>query len=140
MEKLSPSLEHILRHATADGSGTRNAFCTEDGNPECERLVAAELMRRGQTLNDGQDRYYRATERGIAVAKDAFLREQKANGLKRYRVTVNLGYPPPRDKHVAVVWAKTRSAARWRVVNDMLDASDERVEVLLKLILRVVRD
>lgn len=62
-------LEHALAvHMVArDGIAWRNHYCAEAGDADMEALVALGLMRRGPTINEGRDRYYHATEAGMAL-------------------------------------------------------------------------
>lgn len=61
-------LEHALGLDYPDkiknGKTWRRYFCAADGDPDMEALVACGLMVRGDTINDGRDRYYLATEAG----------------------------------------------------------------------------
>ena len=63
----------------------RNSSCFCDGEPIAERLVAARLMRRGPTINEGRDRIYVVTSAGLAVAR-AFVRSwpRQTRDQKRY--------------------------------------------------------
>ena len=45
----------------------RNYYCTWDGDPELEKLVALGYMKRGQTLNEGRDPYYHVTDAGTTA-------------------------------------------------------------------------
>lgn len=64
------SLEHALGldypHQIRDGVTWRNHYCASDGDSDMEALVAAGLMSRGGTINQGRDRYYFATAEGMA--------------------------------------------------------------------------
>lgn len=70
--KITKEQADKLRHALAahkafDGVTFRNHFCAADGDADMEALVAAGLMRRGVTINNGHDRYYHATEVGMTL-------------------------------------------------------------------------
>lgn len=70
--KITKAQAEKLRHALAahkarDGVTFRNYFCAADGDADMEALVVAGFMRRGGTINGGHDRYYHATEVGMAL-------------------------------------------------------------------------
>jgi hypothetical protein len=52
--------------------GSRNYFCTKDGDPELELLVSQGLMQLGPTINDGRDRYYYVTTQGKDYLRQKF--------------------------------------------------------------------
>lgn len=67
--KQRSMLEHALGldypWKVQDGVTWRRHFCAEEGNADCEALVAAGLFERGRTINEGRDRYYLATRAGL---------------------------------------------------------------------------
>lgn len=66
-EKLEHALALDYPHKIRDGLTYRNYFCATDGDADMEALVSAGLMRRGGAINEGRDRYYHATEAGMAL-------------------------------------------------------------------------
>ncbi len=96
----APAHVDILQHAlglSADPHGTnprartitRNNFCayiasgTDPNAAACESLCEAGLMSRGRLINEGQDRYYHATEAGKAAALAALPPPPKLTASQR---------------------------------------------------------
>lgn len=66
---IDQDLKDILLHALGNSHvgialGWRNNYCTDENDPQCEKLVELGLMARGCLINDGRDRYYYATKAG----------------------------------------------------------------------------
>lgn len=60
---ISEEQRAIIYHALGSSTrgsrlGWRDYYCAADGDPDCEANVDAGLMIRGNTINDGRNRYY----------------------------------------------------------------------------------
>ena len=120
----------IMRHATGDNSGNRNNYCVHDGHKGCESLVERGLMARGRLLNRGRDRIYYVTENGRVGVRLAIQAERNRLGLRLWCVERKDAGLMEQGQQI---WAKSRSAARWAVVGDLLDLYErEHIPMLLK--------
>lgn len=65
-EKLGHAVGLDYPHQVKRGVTWRNYYCASDGDADLEALVSAGLMER-HAINEGRDRYYFATQAGLAL-------------------------------------------------------------------------
>lgn len=118
MPELSAQQYHLLHHAI--GAPEHQAECDEPyrnhcavrpGDPDCESLVDAGMMRRGEKAVSWTDLvYYFVTDAGVEEVR------KRLPYLRSYDVETEFG--------VDVVYAETRSKARAAYVRGIQDAWD----------------
>jgi len=124
----------ILRHmigidkdVNLTGKPWRNHYAASVGS-DAERdllsMAAEGLVQPGRTINNGELRYFHATDAGIERARDDERQHRKAAGLRRWRVSYPMG---DTGTGSSIVLAKSRAAARWDVALDMMDVGADKM-------------
>ena len=106
------------------GEPKRNYYAVSVGTDDERELLsmaADGLVKPGRIINDGDTRYFHATAKGIERAREDERERRRAEGLRRWRVSYALGG----NTTSRTVLAKSRSAAKWDVISDMLEANYE---------------